>query len=69
MGNKGIHCLIPAQTTTGGDRMQEITLGTVTYEVQRVYQGDRPVTELIAERIAQNVPEARPVDGGARNDL
>jgi len=49
--------------------MQEITLGTVTYEVQRVYQGDRPVTELIAEQIAQNVSEARPVDGGARDGL
>ncbi len=69
MGNKGIHCSVLVQTSTGGDRMQEITLGTVTYEVQRVYQGDRPVTDLIAERIAQNVPEARPVDGGARDGL
>jgi len=49
--------------------MQEITLGTVTYEVQRVYQGDRPVTDLIVERIAQNVPEARAVDEGARDGL
>ncbi len=49
--------------------MQEITLGAATYEVQRVYQGDRPVTDLIAERIAQNVPETRPVDEGARDGL
>ncbi len=69
MGNKGVHRPASAQTSTGGDIMQEITLGTVTYEVQRVYQGDRPVTDLIAERIAQNVPEARPVDGGARDGL
>ncbi len=26
---------------------QEIQLGLVTYEIQRVYQGDRPIQELV----------------------
>jgi len=59
-----------------------ITMGQVTYELRRVFQGTRSLSELMAERIArqipagsaetgssgprptQNVPAARPVDGG-----
>ncbi|MBD5160774.1 MAG: hypothetical protein HDT14_01875 [Oscillibacter sp.] len=43
---------------------QTITMGRVTYELQRVFQGTRPLSELMAERLAQNIPEDRPVDGG-----
>lgn len=43
---------------------QEITMGQVTYELRRVFQGTRPLSELMAERLAQNIPAVRPVDGG-----
>ena len=66
MGNSGINRPVPAQTNPGGERMeqQEITMGQVTYELRRVFQGTRPLSELMAERLAQNIPAARPVDGG-----
>ena len=41
-----------------------ITMGQVTYELRRVFQGTRPLSELMVERIAQNIPATRPVDGG-----
>ena len=41
-----------------------IIMGQVTYELQRVFQGTRPLTELMAERLAQNIPTTQPVDGG-----
>ena len=40
-----------------------IIMGQVTYELQRVFQGARPLAELMAERLAQNIPDARGVDG------
>ena len=43
---------------------QEITIGQVTYDLRRVFQGTRPLSELMAERIAQNIPAAQSVDGG-----
>ena len=43
---------------------QEITIGQVTYELRRVFQGTRPLSELMAERLAQNIPAAQSVDGG-----
>ena len=43
---------------------QTITMGQVTYELQRVFQGTRSLTELMAERLAQNIPTTQPVDGG-----
>lgn len=65
MGNIGMNSSLPGQTTPGGERMehQEITLGQVTYEIQRVYHGNRPVSELVADRLTQNFPTAHPVDG------
>ena len=39
-----------------------ITMGQVTYELQRVFQGTRPLSELMAERIAQNIPAPQSVD-------
>ena len=42
---------------------QTITMGQVTYELRRVFQGTRPLSELMAERLAQNIPDTQPVDG------
>ena len=66
MGNSGINASVPAQNTLGGYVMEQqtITMGQVTYELRRVFQGTRPLSELMAERIVQNIPAARPVDGG-----
>jgi len=60
-----------AQTTPGGDAMepQEITMGQVTYEVRRIFQGSQTIPELIVERLAQNFPVSPPVDGGAAHGL
>jgi len=43
---------------------QTVTIGQVTYELRRVFQGTRPLVELMAERLAQNIPAVPPVDGG-----
>ncbi len=66
MGNSGINHPAPVQTNPGGDAMEQqtVTIGQVTYELRRVFQGTRPLTELMAERIAQNIPVGQPVDGG-----
>ncbi len=48
---------------------QEVTMGQVTYEVQRVFQGGQTIPELIVERLAQNFPVNAPVDGGAAHGL
>lgn len=42
---------------------QTITMGQVTYELRRVFQGTRSLSELMAERLAQNIPTVQPVDG------
>ena len=65
MGNSGINRPVPAQNNPGGDAMEQqtITMGQVTYELRRVFQGTRPLSELMAERIVQNIPTARSVDG------
>lgn len=42
---------------------QTITMGQVTYELRRVFQGTRSLSELMAERLAQNIPTTQPVDG------
>ena len=42
---------------------QTVTIGQVTYELRRAFQGTRPLVELMAERLAQNIPNARSVDG------
>lgn len=65
MGNSGINRPVPAQNTLGGDVMEQqtITMGQVTYELRRVFQGTRPLSELMAERLAQNIPIDQSVDG------
>ncbi len=66
MENNSMNSPAPAQTNPGGDTMEQqtVTIGQVTYELRRVYQGTRPLVELMAERIAQNIPAGQPVDGG-----
>lgn len=48
---------------------QTITMGQVTYELRRVFQGTRPLSELMAERLAQNIPAPRSVDGGDSHEV
>ncbi|WP_251315803.1 hypothetical protein [Flintibacter muris] len=48
---------------------QTITMGQVTYELSRVFQGTRPLSELMAERMVQNIPTAPPVDGGGSHGV
>ena len=48
---------------------QTITIGQVTYELQRVFQGKRSLSELMAERIAQNIPAAQSVDGRGGHEV
>ena len=43
---------------------QTVTMGQVTYELSRVFQGTRSLSELVAERLARNIPTGRSVDGG-----
>ena len=59
------------QTNPGGEHMeqQEITIGHVTYELRRVFLGTRPLSELMAERLAQNIPTAQSVDGGNNHEV
>ena len=42
---------------------QTIMIGQVTYELQRTFQGSRSLMELMAERLAQKIPDARSGDG------
>ena len=42
---------------------QTVTIGQVTYELQRTFQGTRPLVELMAERLTQKIPDGRGVDG------
>lgn len=71
MGNSGIKCPAPVQTNAGGERMeqQEITMGQATYELRRVFQGTHSLPELVAERLAQNIPLVQSVDGGDGHEV
>ena len=48
---------------------QTITMGQVTYELRRVFRGTRPLSELIAERLTQNITAAQSVDGGGGHEV
>ena len=71
MGNSGINRPVPEQNNPGGDAMdqQTITMGQVTYELSRVFQGTRPLYELMAECLAPNIPAAWSVDGGGSHEV
>ena len=67
MENRGINRPAPEQNNSGGDVMEQqtIIMGQVTYELRRVFQGTRPLSDLMAERLAQNIPAAQSVDASA----
>ena len=46
-----------------------ITMGQVTYELRRVFQGTRSLSELMAERLTRNIPEDQPVGGGGGHEV
>lgn len=48
---------------------QTITMGQVTYELRRVFQGTRSLSELMAERLVQNIPAVQSVDGGGAHEV
>ena len=48
---------------------QTITMGQVTYELSRVFQGTRSLSELMAERIVQNIPAPQSIDGGGNHEV
>lgn len=48
---------------------QTITMGQVTYELSRVFQGTRSLSELMAEHLAQNIPIDQSVDGGDGHEV
>ena len=48
---------------------QTIIIGQVTYELRRVFQGTQSISELMADRIAQNIPANPPVDGGDSHEV
>ena len=48
---------------------QEIILGPVTYELRRIFQGTRPLVEVMAEQLAQKIPDAPGVDGGDAHEV
>ena len=66
MAARRINSAPGVQNTRGGECMeqQEITLGQVTYQVSRVYAGNRPISELVAERLANQISENPPFDEG-----
>ena len=71
MGNSGINRPISVQTSLGGDAVEQqtITMGQVTYELSRVFQGTRSLSELMAERIVQNIPAPQSIDGGGNHEV
>ena len=40
----------------------EITFGPVTYEISRIYTGDRTAPQLIAEQLSQRILETSAFD-------
>lgn len=61
MGNNGMNPKATGQTNPGGECMdmdyQEITLGQVTYEIRRVYTGERSAADLVLDRLSQAASE------------
>lgn len=64
MENIGMNPALPAQTVPGGAYMdqEQITLGTATYEIHRIFFGSCPASELIAARLMQDLPDAQSID-------
>lgn len=60
-----------AQNSRGGEAMRQtdITLGEATYQVSRVFAGQRPLSELVAERLARRAAEDPAFDEGRIEDV
>lgn len=60
-----------AQNSRGGEAMRqtEITLGEATYQVSRVFAGQRPLSELVAECLARRATEDPAFDEGRIEDV
>ena len=71
MGNNGMNSSATGQTIPGGEMMevQEIKLGQVTYEIRRVYNGDRPFSELVLDRMTQGTQPVPPFDEGGSYEV
>lgn len=71
MADPGMKPLPPAQTTAGGERVeqQEIQLGLVTYEIQRVYQGNQPIQELVMARLEREYLAHPAFDGDTKDTV
>ncbi len=48
---------------------QEIQLGLVTYEIQRAYQGDQPIQELVMAQMEREHLAHPAFDGGAKDTV
>lgn len=71
MADPGMKSLPPAQTTAGGVSMeqQEIQLGLVTYDIQRVYQGDQPIQELVMAHMERGYLAHPTFDGDTKDTV
>ena len=64
MADFGMNPTATGHTNPGGEHMNEteITFGPVTYEIGRVYTGDRTASQLLAEQLAQQILETSAFD-------
>ena len=64
MANFGMNPTATGHTNPGGEHMNEtqITFGPVTYEISRVYTGDRTASQLVAEQLSQRILETSAFD-------
>ncbi len=71
MADPGMKPRSPAQTTAGGGSMeqQKIQLGLVTYEIQRVYQGDQPIQELVMAQMERKYLAHPAFDGDTKDTV
>ena len=64
MADFGMNSIATGHTNPGGEHMNEteITFGLVTYEISRVYTGDRTASQLVAEQLSQRILEISAFD-------
>ncbi len=64
MADFGMNTTLSGHTNPGGEHMNEtqITFGPVTYEISRVYTGDRTASQLMAEQLFQKILETSAFD-------
>jgi len=64
MADFGMNPTATGHTNPGGEHMNEteISLGQVTYEISRVYTGDRTASQLVTEQLSQRILETSAFD-------